>query len=588
MTTFSTTLLRQLSFVDGAQRVLLFVCTLVLATLVSPQQVLAQQTGYLNIHKSVTNANGSYPSGTVFRGSATCSNGSNYAANVTTGMVWSTKPTPYGTSCTITEPTLPPPFTNAQGQTCTWQQQPPLSQTVTINAPTQSVTVTNSFTCTGQTGYLNIYKSVTNAKGSYPSGTGFTLSATCSNGYTQTLSITTATVWSLKPTPYGASCTITEPTLPAPFTNAQGQTCTWQQQPPLSQTVTINAPAQSVTVTNSFTCTQQTGHLNIHKSVTNAKGSYPSGTQFYVSATCSNGYYHAQSITTYMAWSTIPIPYGKTCTIKELALPPPFTNAQGQTCTWHQQPPLSQTVSINAPTRSVTVKNSFTCTNKTLTGSLSVTKLVSPDPAGIGIKTQFPIAVTCTDPSSVSTSYPLTVQGGTSHVPITNLTVGTKCTTNEIPPGSFQYKGQTCTWQLPTYSPQPVTISAGMNHVTVTNSYTCVQQYSYLIITKVITGTAPVDLTKTSFTFNGVCTTTHNGVTGTFSVSNPFYMGEPYYSTCSQLWEALPLPAPFSYSSGNTTYTCTWDPPKPPSPAPPYFVNSPTQRITFTNSYTCH
>jgi hypothetical protein len=114
------------------------------------------------------------------------------------------------------------------------------------------VTLTNSFTCTQQTGQVNFYKSVTNANGSYPSGTVFTLGATCSNGTTWTLSITTNMGWS--PIPYGTSCTITEPTLPPPFTNAQGQTCTWQQQPPLSQTVTINAPTQSVTVTNSFTC----------------------------------------------------------------------------------------------------------------------------------------------------------------------------------------------------------------------------------------------------------------------------------------------------------------------------------------------
>ena len=253
MTTFSTTLLRQLSFLDCTPRILLFACALVLATLVSPQQVLAQlQTGHLNIYKSVTNANGSYPSGTVFTVSATCSNGYTHTQSITTVMAWSMNPTPYGTSCTITEPTLPAPFTNAQGQRCTWQQQPPLSQTVTINAPQQTVTLTNSFTCTQQTGQVNFYKSVTNANGSYPSGTVFTLGATCSNGTTWTLSITTNMGWS--PIPYGTSCTITEPTLPPPFTNAQGQTCTWQQQPPLSQTVTINAPTQSVTVTNSFTC----------------------------------------------------------------------------------------------------------------------------------------------------------------------------------------------------------------------------------------------------------------------------------------------------------------------------------------------
>ncbi len=98
-------------------------------------------------------------------------------------------------------------------------------------------------------------------------------------------------------------------------------------------------------------------------------------------------------------------------------------------------------------------------------GSLSVTKIVSPDPLGIGNTMQFPMTVTCTNPTS---SYPLNVHGNTSTVPF-NLPVGSICSVAETlpkpPPG--------CTWLAPVYSPATVTIASGMNVLTVTNGYQC-------------------------------------------------------------------------------------------------------------------
>jgi Domain of unknown function (DUF5979)/Domain of unknown function DUF11 len=101
-------------------------------------------------------------------------------------------------------------------------------------------------------------------------------------------------------------------------------------------------------------------------------------------------------------------------------------------------------------------------------GSLSVTKVVSPDPLGIGNSTQFPMTVTCTNPTL---SYSLNVHGNTSTVP-TNLPVGSICSVMETlpkPPSG-------CTWLAPVYSPASVTIAGGMNILTVTNSYTCESQ----------------------------------------------------------------------------------------------------------------
>jgi hypothetical protein len=99
------------------------------------------------------------------------------------------------------------------------------------------------------------------------------------------------------------------------------------------------------------------------------------------------------------------------------------------------------------------------------TGSLSVTKVVSPDPRGIGNTLIFPMTVICTNPNA---TYTLNVHGNTSTVP-TNLPIGSICTVTEtqptLPAG--------CTWLPPVYSPASVTIASGLNHETVTNNYRC-------------------------------------------------------------------------------------------------------------------
>jgi hypothetical protein len=285
----------------------------------------------------------------------------------------------------------------------------------------------------------------------------------------------------------GSRCSVAE-TLPSP-----PQGCTWQAPIYSPATVTIAGGMNTVTVTNSYTCTPQSGYLNIYKSITNA--TWPNGTTFAFNANCSNGYNHTQSgLVPSTSWSLDPLPHGTTCTITEPALPAPFTNAQGQTCTWHQQAPLSQTVTINGPTQSVTVTNSFTCAQQD--GSLTVQKVVNPDPKGIG-SMPFPMTVTCTNPTG---NYPLTVQGNSTAAPI-NLPVGSNCTIAEsnrppLPAG--------CGWLPPQYSPQSVTIAPGTNAATVTNGYDCSPEGS-LIVTKTVKNITGSALPSISFPVTVKC-----------------------------------------------------------------------------------
>jgi hypothetical protein len=114
------------------------------------------------------------------------------------------------------------------------------------------------------------------------------------------------------------------------------------------------------------------------------------------------------------------------------------------------------------PPGSVMLRNG-TCGPQTAT--LMVTKLVSPDPTGVGSSTSYPMGVTCTPSGGGS----ITIQGNSSGM-VYNLPAGNSCTLHEsppnIPPG--------CSGVSVQYSPpQPMTLVAGLNAVTATNSIYC-------------------------------------------------------------------------------------------------------------------
>jgi hypothetical protein len=160
------------------------------------------------------------------------------------------------------------------------------------------------------------------------------------------------------------------------------------------------------------------------------------------------------------------VPYTSVCTVTESVstLPPVPKDVcgEGSAAVWLTPVITPSSATISAPVTAFTVVNELKCVP---VGSLSVTKIVFPDPRGIGSTLIFPMTVTCTNPPA---SYPLNVHGNTSTVPI-NVPVGSICSIAEtqtpLPLG--------CTWQAPVYSSATVTIANGLNTATVTNSYTC-------------------------------------------------------------------------------------------------------------------
>src|ERR1019366_4526911 len=97
-------------------------------------------------------------------------------------------------------------------------------------------------------------------------------------------------------------------------------------------------------------------------------------------------------------------------------------------CVWRTPQFTPQPVIIGAGANRETVTNGYGCTPPT--DSLTVTKVVKPDPQNIGGTLSFPITVTCTNPAA---TYHLTVKGNSSTS--VTLPAGSKCVTSEtLPP----------------------------------------------------------------------------------------------------------------------------------------------------------
>ena len=228
-------------------------------------------------------------------------------------------------------------------------------------------------------------------------------------------------------------------------------------------------PGECVWPLQTKQCVPTTGSLIIEKTVT-THGTlipWPAGTLFPMTLTCSPPPFSASfSLAANGTYTANNIPFGSTCTVAE-ALPafPPNLCPRGTVPMWSPPPTITPaSVVINGTTVTVIVHNSVTCEKRD--GTLSVTKIVDPDPLHIGSTLPFPMTVTCTNPAA---SYPLNVHGNTSTVPF-NVPFGSHCTVTETQPAL----PAGCVWLPPVFAPPGgVTIASGLNQETVTNGYRC-------------------------------------------------------------------------------------------------------------------
>jgi hypothetical protein len=402
----------------------------------------------------------------------------------------------------------------------------------------------------------------------------------------------------------GSVCTIDEG-IPPPLLTSTGDVyagCLWQLPPKYSPSpsVTIAAGANVVTVTNTYTC-GNTGVLAVSKVVDPDPLKIGGTLSFQITPQWSNHYGNGNppaltvlGNTTAMVANlagTLNVATGSTFYIISETQP---TLPAG--CSWlpAKYSPPSQTTGLG--TNVETVTNGYTCEQSGQTGTLSVAKVVNPDIHNIGKTLSFGMSVNCTT-SSGTNSYSVKVTGDGTAVQLTvgtapaNLPVGSVCTIDEAtPPPIFVSGAPGCLWQLPPqYSPSPsVTIAAGTNLVTVTNTYTCGNMGSLTITKKVdpdplgIGGTLSFQIGSTLWNTTGYGygyqTVQGNATYG------PALAGQDdstlTFTEDVQL-PTLPPPLPLPPLPAG----CSW---LPPTFSPPTVTLSPAVSVeTVTNGYQC-
>lgn len=333
------------------------------ATLQNTLRCTAVRHGELTFYKNFIDSGPGIvmPSASLYTINSNCTPQPSAPAGVTIASGQSSSVyVPVGESCSPTEtpPPVPPSAdrwcsSNGAAGTAHWiTTMTPVPPIVVTAAGPNTVNVTNQLICNSQ---LSVTKTVNPDPKNLGGTLIFPISATCTNptasypfnvhGNSSTVPITAQ---------FGSQCQFSEGVLPALPAG-----CTWLTPQFSPQPLTFGPGLNQEMVTNGYTCQTQLGSVQTNKIVTGSPA--PAGTIFTFHAQCSSGFSGSFNITANGGVSFGGQPYGTTCTITEPTLPPPFTDAQGQTCTWHQTPPLSQTVTVTGVLVGSNVTNYYTC-----------------------------------------------------------------------------------------------------------------------------------------------------------------------------------------------------------------------------------
>ena len=342
-------------------------------------------TAVVNVSKTVTGTVAGYVAASTFPITVNCGAGHTQTFNLINGGNAQLAGIPPGTSCTVSEGTLPAPAPNYAYGTPGISNAGPFT---TVAGGSTSSIVTN--TLARQTGSLTVTKVVTGPGSSASQVTGsFPFSVDCGGDgtFTGSVAITAgATNSSSVPgIPAGASCTVTETgttTAPAGFS--------WSAPMYTGNPATIPVgTAATVTITNPLAALPS-GSISVAKSVVG--GPIPAGS-FSITVACpANGavaaYNSTQTVTggNSVIFSGVPTPNASDCSVTESAtLPTPPTNYAWDAS---NTPPAALTA--------VSVGDSVTVTNTLVrqTSTITINKTVTGGPGG-GVSGAFNFSAEC-------------------------------------------------------------------------------------------------------------------------------------------------------------------------------------------------
>lgn len=507
---------------------------------------------------------------------------------------------PYNTSCSVVElpPTVPPNMCPS-GTSGVWsiayappQPLPP----IVINAPTTTVTVTNTFDCIKDRplGSIDLEKVV--ATPGIPSQT-YPVTVNC-GGTITTLNLVDGVTQTVSNIPLGTGCTVLEapPALP-PNICPPGSTPVWSTSyiytPP--GPVIITSTPVSVMVRNTLACSPvggPTSSLRVLKVIINNTAASLAGMTFPATATCG-GNATALNLSTNGPQFVNNLAVGALCSVVETTpLPAPPTTGcakAGDVPTWVTPPtyvPVSIPITSGFVVPTITVTNTLDCkpAGSGGNGSLIVNKTVINNTNGqvstAGLS--YPATATC---GGVPTSLTLTESTpGT----VNNLALGTNCSVQEGPLPTVtcptDYLPSWSTVYIPT-TPVPVN-GPNPSTITVQNTLVCKIIGAVRVAKQVINNTT-ADVSGLTFPMTVSCVA-GSSPAATFPVTVSGGSSQTVHNIASgsvcTVNETLPPPPTTGCDGGKVP---TWVTPPAYSPPSVIAANGAGPIITVTNTLNC-
>ncbi len=506
---------------------------------VTTNNTLSANPGSLKLTKALTGGPAGYTG--PFTIHYDCGAGFVGDKSVSAGSFQTVSGIPAGTSCTVSEPTLPTPPTGYSFGTPSFN---PTSGTVTVGLGTTVEVITNN-TLTRDVGSLLLSKALTGGPSGYTGP--FTINWNCGTGHTGSTQVTAgaAAVTADAAIPTGTSCTVSE-TLPTAPTGYSFGT------PSFSPSSTVVIPAgngSTITVTTNNTLTRDLGSLLVAKTLVGGPSGYNG--PFTINWNCGTGHTGSTQVTSGAAAVTVDaaIPTGTSCTVSETLPAPPAGYAFGTPAFIP-----SNTVTIpagNGSTITVTTNNRLSRTSPDVT-SLRLAKALTGGPSGYS--GPFTIAYDC----------------GTGHIGSVPVTAGAAAVVADANIPLYDGNGNpistTCvisepnlptvtgyTFGTPSFSPSAtVVLSAANTDVTVTTNNTMTRDLGTLRLSKALTGGPNGYLGP--FTIHYDCGTGFVGDKSVFAGSSVIVPGIPTGTSCTVSEPNLPTP-PTGFSFGTPSFS---------------------------------
>jgi hypothetical protein len=313
---------------------------------------LVRVLGGFTVTKHVTGETDGYVAGSTFTVSASCSDGTTATLTLVDGQTSGVSGLPIGTTCTLAE-TGKPATKDASYAWGSESWDPSSTVTVAVNDSDNTVGVTLDNPLVRVLGGFTVTKHVTGETAGYVAGSTFTVTYSCTDGTSGTLTLVDGATKGVSGLPIGTSCSLAETSKPA----TKDASYAWGSEswdPSSTVTIAVNDSDNTVGVTLDNPLVRVLGGFTVTKHVTGETAGYVPGSHFTVSYNCSDGTTGQIVLTDAQTKVVGGLPIGTTCTLAETSKPA----TSGSGFTWGTpawSPSSTVTISANQADNTVAV-----------------------------------------------------------------------------------------------------------------------------------------------------------------------------------------------------------------------------------------